>query len=75
MSLNVEIGDQFKEYLYSDRRETTSNDYKIGVVKSFKSRLGTQFVVITFERKNQLKITTEIEISNLQRQGEFLVRI
>ncbi len=74
MSLSVQIGDSFKEYFYSDRRETSILDYKIGVVKSIKTKLDKEFVIISFDKKGQLKITTEIETSNLEKVDGFLIR-
>lgn len=70
----MKIGDQFKEFHYSDRRETSTQDYSIGEIKRFRTKLGKEFAVVVFDKKNQLKKITEIDINDLELSGEFWIR-
>lgn len=70
----VNIGDKFMEFHYSDRRVTSSQDYSIGEVRRFRDRSNETFVVIVFDKKNQIKKTTEININDLEKSGDYLIR-
>lgn len=70
----IKIGDQFKEYLFSDRRDTTKFDFKIGIVKSVFEKNGVHMIIINFEKRGQLKVTSELEINNIEKNGDFWVR-
>lgn len=72
--IDIKIGDKFKEYLYSDRRETSILDIKVGEVKSLLNRNQKQFILVVFDKKNQLKVTSEIEVELLEKDGDFWVR-
>lgn len=70
----IKIGDSFKEFLYSDRRENIPSDIKIGTIKSLYQRGDNYFALITFEKKGQLKVRTEIEVDGLIKSGDFWIR-
>lgn len=70
----VDIGDKFMEFHYSDRRMTSTQDYSIGEIKRFRIRFENTFAVIVFDKKNQLKKTTEININELEKLGDYWIR-
>lgn len=70
----MKTGDLFKEFLYNDRRENIPSDVKIGIVKNFVNKKNIEFVVIHFQRKGQLKVITEIEVSQLLKDGDYWIR-
>lgn len=73
--INITIGDQFKEFLYSDKRDFEDSHVKIGIVKSFYKKNEEDFALIVFEKRDQLKVKTEINIKHLVKVGHFWNRI
>lgn len=71
----IKIGDQFKEYLFSDKRDSNGSDVKIGIIKSFYRRGGEEDIaLVVFEKRGQSKVRTEISVSNLKKVEDFWIR-
>lgn len=70
----IKIGDQFKEYLFSDKRDSNISDVKIGIIKSFYRRREEDIALVVFEKRGQIKVRTEISVSNLKKVEDFWIR-
>ena len=70
----IKIGDQFKEYLFSDKRDSNGSDVKIGIIKSFYRRGEEDIALVVFEKRGQIKVRTEISVSSLKKVEDFWIR-